>query len=128
MSSTFFDIRRDTLYKIPLRLIGVKASSAYVELHPDELRVCFGRYRERFAYADLVDVEPIPWKGRWGIGVRWVDRTIAYVGSTQGVIAFRLREPRKFRVLVELEADRVAVSAADPNGLIEALRARIAAA
>lgn len=126
MSTVHFGIRRDTLYKLPLLLIGARERTCFVELADDELRLAFGRYRERFAYGDIVDIEPVDWKGRWGIGVRYVPGDmIGYVGSPKSVVSFGLREMRDFKVLVTLRAKRIAVSLDDPGGFTAALRERI---
>lgn len=118
-------IRLDPVWRPFLLIIGARPSTCWVELG-DVLRVQFGLFSAEVPLTDLHRGRKIKWPLRYGIGVRLAPKkTVGYVGSRHGVVAVRLRGPRRFRVIVPIDRERVAFSLDDPDGFLAALRKRL---
>lgn len=121
-----FTIKRDTIWKAPLLLIGVMDGRAHVEIENDAVSFCFGLSKGRIALGEIAAVERASWRMLYGIGVRIApEDTLGFVGSTKNTVAMRLNAPHEFKVPFTMRFTRVAFSLEDPDGFIAALQARL---
>lgn len=125
---TQYAIRRDTLWKGPLLLIGATASRAFVELDDEALTVRFGLAEERIPLAVVRSADPKRWPILYGIGIRIGPGGIAYVGSRFGVVHVTFSEEQRFQVFFGWRSrfDGVYVSLEEPEAFLADLRSRIA--
>jgi hypothetical protein len=124
---TSFAIRLDPLWRAPLLIIGVTPAKAQVTIEESSLRIRYGLYEEALPLADVVSVEPIRWPWYYGVGLRLGAGALGYVGAYHGVVRVTLRSPHALAVMFRLRMQfkAVALSLRDPDGFIQALRARI---
>ena len=120
--ATIFHIRRDVLWKAPLLLIGAVESNSRVQVDAATLDISFGAYSATIATADIVSVEAISWPLYRGIGIRLnFQGCLGLVGSTDGVVELKLREPAVS--FLGIKCDTVAISMDAPDSFITAVEA-----
>lgn len=123
---TRWNIRLDALWRPLLLIIGARPSTCYVELDDARMLVRFGLFSADVPVAEIHGGRRIKWPLYYGIGVRLAPKqTVGYVGSHHDVVAVRLRRPRRFKVIVPIDRERVAISLEDPKGFLADLRSRI---
>lgn len=123
-----YPIRLDDIWRALLPLIGVRKSTAFVELDNEALNIRFGWLRERIGLEELSSVEPMKWPFLYGVGLRIAPKkTLGLIGSTQEVVAIKLRAPRQFRVPFKLNVETLAISVESHEQFIEAVQARMEA-
>ncbi|MFO7251375.1 MAG: hypothetical protein DIU60_011555 [Actinomycetes bacterium] len=124
-----FPFSVDPLWRLPLRLIGVRPSSAYVEVN-EEFTVRFGPWLVRTPVGNVADAAVTgpfaPWRVI-GPHLSLADRGLTFGTNTRRGVCVRFHEPVRAlapgRVLTH---PAVTVTVADPEGLAEHLR-RVAA-
>lgn len=121
-----FEISRDLLWRAPLRLIGATEERSYVTLGKDAIDLQLGMARVRIPYANVREAKPRKWPWYLGVGIRIAgDKTLGLIGSTRGVVQISLREPTVDGVLFMRRPNHVAVSLAEPEVFLAALRERL---
>lgn len=104
---------------------GATAANSYVEVADGDVRLRFGLlFNEHVPVSEIVSAARTEWPLLAGIGWRLWMRRMGLIGSRQGVVELRLREPRRMHVgpaPLPWRADRVCVSVEDPEGLLSAL-------
>ena len=121
-SSQTFHIRRDLIWKAPLLLIGAVDANSQVEVGASTVHIQFGAYSDTIASSDIVSVEAVSWPLYRGIGIRLsLQRSLGLVGSTDGVVQLKLREPTLS--FLGIKCDTVSISMDAPDSFIEAIQA-----
>jgi len=91
----------------------------------DDVRLRFGLlFSEHVSRADIVSAARTEWPLLAGIGWRiWPLRRVGLIGSRQGVVELRLREPRRMHLgpAPLWRFDRICVSVEEPDAVIAAL-------
>lgn len=125
-----FNIHIDTLWSVPLLVIGATQGNAWVEIGESDVELRFGIGHERIKLADINSVTPHEWSMFYGIGLRIGYGGIGYVGSTERVVEIKLKQPVPFSVLpgVHVSFPSFFVSLDEPDAFIAAVRARLGAA
>lgn len=123
-----FRIARDFVWRLPLMIVGLTESRAFVTLGDDAVDIQFGFTKISIHYADIRDVNERDWSWLLGLGVRVAgDKTLGLVGSTRGVVQIALRAPTVRGVLFMRAPRNIAVSLEEPASFIAAVRERIEA-
>ena len=120
-------IRIAPSWSLLLRIIRVRRERAFVDVDSDEIKIQFGYVSATIPYSNISEVEPRKWPILYGIGLRiGKDRTIGYIGSTDGVVGLSLVEPQRLQIgprNLSMECRNIAVSLVDPEAFIEDVRA-----
>lgn len=107
------------------RLFGFSPASSYLEIEGNLLGVHFGTAHETIPIADIGAVKPRRWPIFYGFGAKLGPRgSVAYVGSSAGVIEIELRTPRRMNVwgpFARREAKSIIVSLEDAERFSEDL-------
>lgn len=122
-----FPARISPVWRIPMLVVGATPSNSYVEIEDDDLVVRFGWFRDRIPIEAVVGAERRTWRFIDGLGVRFNRETMAYIGSYEGVVRIRVREPRRFPAPFGLKISRSSVTVAllDPDDFIADLERRL---
>jgi hypothetical protein len=121
-----FAIARDTLWRVPLFLIGATEARSVATLDDEVIDLRFGIAHLRVPLANVRDVQERSWSWMLGIGIRIAgDKTLGLVGSTKGVVQIALREPTVEGVLFMRHPRNIAVSFEDAQGFISAVEQRL---
>ena len=120
-----FNIRRDTLWKVPLFAIGATENNSYVELRETDLVARFGVHESRVDYADILGSKQVEWPIWKGIGIRVNhSRGLGLVGSVDGVVEFSLKEGKTVKFM-GIACGKLSCSLEEPERFLEALRAHM---
>jgi len=121
-----FQMRLDDLWRAVLPLIGVRRGTAFVELDNEALNLRFGWLRERIGLDAIASLERMKWPWIYGVGLRIAPRrTLGLIGSTQEVVAIKLKEPRLFRLPFKMKVETLALSMEGHQAFIAAVQARL---
>ena len=108
-----------------LSLFGARVpQNCYVEVGHESVEIRMGPlFRQRVALAEISDVYRRSWPLWLGLGWRTDLRgTIGLISNRAGVVEIGLRQPiRAWIAPWPIKVRRIAVSVADPDGLIAAL-------
>lgn len=112
----------DNPFLKPLLLAGgVWPGTSYVDLEGGALAVKMGIwFDERLPVDQIAGFGPGTWSS-WSLGVKLGHGGVAVVGSSEGVVAIRFREPQTVRVLMPVHAETLWISLEDPQGFMVAL-------
>jgi hypothetical protein len=107
-----------------LHTFGVHQESSYVDLEADALHVYMGTwFNERIPVDTIAALAPSDWPWWGGLGVKLHHHGVGVVGSTEGVVNLKLKEPRPVRVLAVVNVEQLWVSLVDRDGFLTALAA-----
>lgn len=122
-----FNIKIDTLWSIPLLLVGASQEKSFVEICDADLHIKMGVGDERIPFKNIASVTPHEWSLFYGIGHRIGYHGIGYVGSTEGVVHIKLKQPQPFNMLLgmTMEMPSFYVSLVEPQKFIEEISSRL---
>ena len=119
-----FNIRRDTIWKAPLLIIGATEANSYVELRGEDLVARFGIHESRISFSDIVSATAREWPIWNGIGIRITfGKSLGLVGSTEGVVELELK-PETHVDFIGINCEKLAFSLEEPEAFLEALHQR----
>jgi hypothetical protein len=132
MSVEVFAFEFDPLHRRMSRLFGVSVGSAVVSLTATEFDACFGPWRLSTPYTNIRDVAVTgPYQLIKTIGpprLSISDRGLTFATNSRAGVCLNFRSPvRGVEPTGHLRHPNLTVTVADPQGLAEALRARLAA-
>lgn len=105
-----------------LHTFGVKPETTYAEIHDGVLEVSMGRwFHERIPLAAIAAVAPSEWPWWGGLGVKLAHHGIGVVGSLDGVVNVKLKQPTKMHAIAVVEAEQIWLSLEDRDGFLAAL-------
>ncbi len=127
MSGTRFPMKLDPWWRALLLLGGATQSNSYLEIDNEALTVRFGMlYEGTLQIQDIESVEEADWPFWMGVGWRiGFGERFGLIGSYDGVVEMRLREPLKVWRFANFT--RLAVSLEDPVAFVGALSAKVGA-
>jgi len=115
-------ITHNLLLEPILHASGVNAESTYVELREGVLEVAMGRwFHEQIPVAEIASVAPSEWPWYGGLGVKLHHHGVGVVGSTEGIVNVKLKQPRKMHAIAVVEAVQLWLSLDDPAGFMKAI-------
>jgi hypothetical protein len=123
-----YAMRLDPVWRPLLALFGGTPGNAFVEIGGQSVRFRFGwTFDETVPLARIAGARRTTWPFWAGIGWRIASRgRIGLIGSREGVVEVRFRPPRRIRLLfIPWRCRGIAVSLQNPDGFIDALRARV---
>lgn len=116
-----FNIRRDTIWKAPLLIIGATENNSYVEIREEDIVVRFGVHESRIQISDILSSNTIEWPIWNGIGIRIsFGKTLGLVGSLEGVVALDIKNAESVHFL-GIKCSKIAFSLEDPEGFLDAI-------
>ena len=119
-----YPMRLDTVWRPVLALFGGTSGRAFVEVDGERVRFRFGWiFDATVPRGEITAVRRVHWPLLMGFGWRIgpLDR-IGLIGSRSGVVELTLRSSQRVRFLgVPWRVRRIAVSALDPDAVVEAL-------
>lgn len=121
-----YAMRLDPIWRPLLAVVGgATAGNSYIEVEGDDVRLRFGLlFSEHVPRTEIVSASKTGWPLLGGIGWRiWPLRCVGLIGSRQGVVELRLREPRRMHLgpAPLWRFERVCVSVEDPDAVVAAL-------
>lgn len=121
-----FQIAIDPVWQLPLLLVGATPARSTATLGRDSVELQFGFTRVEVPYSAIADVRERDWSWLLGIGIRVAsDKTLGLIGSRRGVVQITLKAPTVRGVLFMRHPRNLAISMAEPERFIEAVRARL---
>lgn len=124
-----YPMRLSTVFRPLLALFGGTRERSHVTLVDDGLRFRFGLFDEAFSLDAVESVEPttVPWIA--GVGWKLGPKTVALLGSQEGNVKIRFREPERVRFFgFPFRAREIWVSLEDPDAFVGDLREKLRAA
>ncbi|MGK7908858.1 MAG: hypothetical protein AB4040_16740 [Synechococcus sp.] len=123
----------DPISSTALSLFDVTASTAYVEIHEDELVVQLGNlFKETFPLASLGKAGLDNWEWYMGLGLRTdFQGTLAPITSFDKVVSIPLEQPQKLFLPIlgnlgmQVECKRLVFSVAEPDAFLIALNSAL---
>jgi hypothetical protein len=117
-----FPITFDPWYRVLSSALGLFPSSAYLQIHQEEVEVRMGwAFRARFRRSDIGSVEPLNIRPL-SRGVHWLGGHWLVNGAGRGILSIQLRQPqRAYAVGLPIRLREVLVSVGDASGVAAAL-------
>ncbi len=84
-------------------------------------------FRAVLPFAEAETIGPFDAEPKWGLRLSLLRRTLYVVGSGTGLVAVRLREPRRFAQVLFLRADEIVFDVGDREAFLAAVQERRAA-
>ena len=127
MSGTRFPMKLDPWWRALLLVGGATQNNSYLEIEHEALIVRFGMlYQDTLQIQDIESVGEADWPLWMGVGWRiGFGERFGLIGSYDGVVELRLREPLKVWRFANFT--RLAVSLEDPVAFVGALNAKVGA-
>jgi hypothetical protein len=122
-----FPLRADRPWSWPLRIIGVRAGAAQVELAEGRLVAAFGRFRVETALANVCGYRltgPYHWWKAIGPRGSLADHGFTFGTSPRGGVCLCFREWVPSRYVRGGRMEALTVTVEDPDALARALEAR----
>jgi hypothetical protein len=122
-----FAIKRSRWWRPLLALFGGTEAHSYVTINEQGLVARFGFYRIALPHEQIASVEPRKWPWYGGLGWRTNFKdTIALIGSHDGVVQIKLKEPLRAHVLrIPVKMVNFYISVENPGGFIAAMQAAL---
>lgn len=123
-----FSLKISSLVRPLLLPLGVTRDRAYLELDERALLVRFGAlFEEKIPIEAILEAREISWNVLQGVGLKLNLRgKVGVIGSTDGVISLRFREPIRVHALLVVSCEELCVSLEDPLGFLGAIRPLLA--
>lgn len=111
-------------------VFGFRRAASTIDVEADGLRIRFGSADERVPFTQIRGVHrAVRWPFYFGLGAKFgPDGTVAYVGSTEGLVRLEFEAPRRMNVWGPIDASAakgVIVSLEEPERFTALLEERI---
>ncbi|MFH0902198.1 MAG: hypothetical protein V2A73_16320 [Pseudomonadota bacterium] len=112
------------IWKPLLVLFGASRERSWVSVTASTTTIRFGLFELTLAHDELESAKPVSWPLLGGLGWRTdFCGSVVLVGSRQGVVEIRLRNPRRIKLLgLPVTARRIFVSLEDDQAFLADLR------
>lgn len=128
MSRQRFSFDHDVRFAAPLRLLGIRPGTCWVEVGDARLDVRFGRWRVRTPLANIAETSAAgPFKAYRAIGPRLslADRGLTLGTTPRAGVCLQLHEPVGVLFGHHLRHPNLTVTVADPQALVATLRGMV---
>jgi hypothetical protein len=126
----FFEYDHDDRYRLPLRVLGVRAGKDGVRLHDGELTASFGFLNLTVPISNISHAEvtgPYKWFRAIGARLSLADHGLTFGTTTTSGVCLSFIEPIH-RVIGVWDHPGLTVTVANPNALVQAIQPSVSSA
>ena len=119
-----FPLRISAAWRPVLYVFGMSQRASFADIDAGVLRVKAGIwFDETFPLGNVAEVSRSTWPWYGGLGVKLgPGDAVSVVGSSEGIVAVRFKQPQPMRVLFTVTRSELRLSLEDPDRFMRALR------